>query len=148
MDSRYTPFPPKVAQNRESLLRVRRRQKLERVLQNFCFRDADVNLAERRWQASQFVIQDYDSGNEISDELLQNFEFEIRHLSGEFESAQTKRTETRESEPVSVTSRVSSHGPSISGTDFSSNGERKMVQRPRGEVDEWATLQVCQKSTL
>ena len=129
-------------QNRQNLLRVRRRQKLERLLQSFCFRDADVQLAERRWKASQIAIQEYDSGDDLSEMIIQKLEFRIRQLSGEVEDTQHPEPDYQHSYPVS---RTSSHAQSRA-TEASSRAPRELVHRPRGEVDEWATLQVLRQN--
>ena len=141
---RVSPSGSRAVLNRESLLRLRRRQKLERLLQGFCFRDVDLELAERRWKATQIVLsspESYDSGEELSDYLIHDLELKIKNITGEIEATQPKAVEQLRYNGSEPFSKPNSQSPSET-TGLSSRAAHALIHRPRGELDEWAMLQV------
>jgi hypothetical protein len=126
----------KACHNRESLLRLRRRQKVERLIQGFCFRNVDLRVAEQLWVAAQDVLLDYDSGEELSDNVISRLENQI--LSAVDLRITAESPYAASPSPTTHTERSSTEAT----TRGSSHHTHEPLRRPRGEVDEWATLQV------
>ena len=60
--------------SRETLLRLRRRQKLERVLESFCGKAGDLVEIRRRWVAAQNVLALYDSDHDFSEDSIHAYQ--------------------------------------------------------------------------